>query len=329
MEKAAKKWAAWSLETEAHYTARRIDRASRGSRPTLRAFAEWLAKDRGLGQGSITVRIGSAGSFVDAVTTSAGTRCAQAFRTLTVDGIEDFFVRYGKGHGPAARRSMRSAMRLLLKFAVSRGWVRSELADQVPGLRSYRLSSSPRGMSDEQLSTLLGSPWEHGDCPRRDRAMVHLLATYGVRRQQISALRLVDIDWRGRTIDFAAHKAGKAIHHVLGPGVADAVAEYLRHERPASASEYVFLRHRPPHQQLNPSAITEAVRSRMVRCGLPRRGPHALRHSFATRLLRAGQPIKAIADLLGHRSLGAVAIYAKVDHARLLEVALEWPEVAS
>lgn len=67
----------------------------------------------------------------------------------------------------------------------------------------------------------------------------------------------------------------------------------------------------------------------MVRCGLPARGPHALRHAFATRLLRAGQSAKAIADLLGHRSLDAVVIYAKVDYARLFENAVDWPEVAS
>jgi hypothetical protein len=46
-------------------------------------------------------------------------------------------------------------------------------------------------------------------------------------------------------------------------------------------------------------------------------------------VLRAGHPVKSIADLLGHRSLDAVAVYAKVDYARLLENAVDWPEVAS
>jgi site-specific recombinase XerD len=62
--------------------------------------------------------------------------------------------------------------------------------------------------------------------------------------------------------------------------------------------------------------------------GMPR-GPHSLRHAFATRLLCGGHPLKSIADLLGHRSLSATAIYAKVDHPRLFEVAVEWPEVLS
>ena len=111
--------------------------------------------------------------------------------------------------------------------------------------------------------------------------------------------------------------------------VAQALADYLRQERPANDCDYVFLRQLPPHVQLSPSATTKLVTARMVRCGLPPRSPHALRHAFATRLLQAGESVKAIADLLGQRSLAAVAIYAKVDYKRLLEVAIEWPEVES
>jgi site-specific recombinase XerC len=44
-------------------------------------------------------------------------------------------------------------------------------------------------------------------------------------------------------------------------------------------------------------------------------------------LLQAGQPVKAIADLLGHRSLAAVSVYAKVDYSHLFEAAVDWPEV--
>lgn len=84
-----------------------------------------------------------------------------------------------------------------------------------------------------------------------------------------------------------------------------------------------------PHEHLSPNAITMMVQQRMIARGLPPFGPHALRHTFATRLLRGGQPVKAIADLLGHRSLDSVGIYAKVDIERLLEVAGEWPEIGS
>lgn len=325
--KTGKKRQAWSSESECVYTSRIIERASTGNRPMLRAFAGWL-KARGLGLASITVRVRCASCFVDAVTAGAGATCAPAFRLLNPKGVEDFFVRYGKDHGMAARRHMRSAMRLFLKFAASRGWVGFDLPDAVPTLLGYRLSHLPRGLGDEELSTLLGSPWGKGKCARRDRAVLYLLATYGVRREQVSGLKLSDIDWHDRTIDFAAHKGGKAIHHLLTQAVAESLADYLRNERPISDSDYIFLRQRRPHLQLGPRAVAALVRARMALCGLPPRGPHALRHAFATRLLRAGQTVKSIADLLGHRSLAAVAVYAKVDYARLLECAVDWPEVA-
>ncbi len=162
----------------------------------------------------------------------------------------------------------------------------------------------------------------------RDRAIIFVLATYGVRREQVSALRLSDVAWKERTITFAAHKGGKSVLHTLTPAVSEALAEYLYVERPSEDGDesYVFLRHRSPHLRLGPKAVSNLVRARLVRCGLPPRGPHALRHAFATRLLRAGESFKVIADLLGHRSLAAVGVYAKVDHSRLLEVAPEWPE---
>ena len=54
-------------------------------------------------------------------------------------------------------------------------------------------------------------------------------------------------------------------------------------------------------------------------------GAHVLRHTAATRMLRAGAKLKEIADVLRHRSIDTTAIYAKVDLVRLQEVALPWP----
>jgi len=327
--KQTQEWMPWSPEAQVRYTLRRIERACPRNHRVLQEFSAWLARDRGLAPATITVRVGSTCEFVDAVTARAesfGTRAL--LRSLTPETVEGFFVRYGKDHGIAARRSMSTAIRTFLRFAASRGWVGWELTEAVPSLRGYRLSNLPRGLSTVELSVLLSTPWEGARCPRRNRAIVYLLATYGIRRQQVADLKLQDIDWCERTIDFAAHKGGKAIHQALTPCVAEALADYLRNERPHDASDSVFLRHPAPHLPLSPLAISSMVRLRMARCGLAPRGPHALRHAFATRVLQAGQPVKVIADLLGHRSLHTVAVYAKVDFARLLEVAIEWPEVA-
>jgi integrase len=292
-------------------------------------FALWLEHDRGLVLGTIVVRIQSVRWFVESVCARARTSGARALRSVTARRVEDFFIDYVKANGPVARRSMQAAMRLLLKFAASRGWVEEGLAAAVPSLRRYRLAGVPRALPEEELQSLLEAI-RTGIASARDQAIVWLLVCYGVRRGQVSALRLDDIDWRARTILFRAHKRGKAIQHELLPAVADAVVRYLRTERPVGGDdEFVFVRKRSPHHRSSPGAIADALQRCMRRASLPPRSPQSLRHSFASRLLRVGQPLKTIADLLGHRSFGAVAIYAKVDRPRLLEVAVEWPAVRS
>lgn len=302
-----------------------IGQARRESRPALRRFAVWLESERGLALGSITVRIASARRFVDWVNGRSGAT-SQAFRALTPGRIERFFVSYGGDHGPAALRSMQAATRLFLRFTSSIRWTSSDLVDAVPSLRSYRLSEVPRGINSQDLSRMLASL---DRCCARDRAIAHLLTSYGVRRQQISTLCLGDIDWTQRTVMFAAHKGGKAVRHAMTPVVASSLATYLRHERPTVESDAVFLRRKRPHLRVSPCCVAETMRTLMRRAGLQAKGPHALRHAFATRLLATGESMKSIADLLGHQSLSSVAIYAKVDHRRLLEVAGEWPEVVS
>lgn len=319
----------WTSASEWHYTVNAVGRAPEACREALFEYARWLEEERGLAASSITVRVSSARHFLGYVVGPAES-VAEAFGELDARGIEDFFVEFCTGHGCAARRSMQSTMRLFLRFAASRGWCRSEFVRAVPSLRSYGLSHVPRAISNVEIGRLLKSLSADGSCAR-DRAIVLLLVGYGVRRAQVSALQLDDVRWRDQRILFRRHKGGKDVEHSLTAAIAEAMALYLRDERPPSGSRFVFLRRNPPHLQLSPSAITEMVRARLLRLGVEHKplGPHALRHAFASRMLCAGQPLKVIADLLGHRSLSSTAVYAKIDHPRLIEVALEWPEVAS
>jgi integrase/recombinase XerD len=294
-------------------------------RPCLRAFVLWLEDERGLAVSSVEVRVRSVKVFVEALKGPGG---ARTLKHLGVTDVEDFFVDYSRTHGTGARRSMQAAMRLFICFAVSRNWAKQELLGSVPSIRTYRLSSLPRGLSDEQVRALAVASAER--CAR-DHAIVLLLLVYGIRRGQVASVRLEDVNWRERTIVFRAHKNGKPVQHRLAPAVAAALATYLRTERPDAVERAVFLRSSAPHLPLSPSAVTEIVRNLLRRADITcsPHGPHALRHAFATRMLNRGHTLKSIADLLGHRSLEAVSIYAKLDHPRLLEVAPEWPEVGT
>ena len=310
--------------SERAYTENAIMAATSGWRRCLRAFADWLEKERGLKESTITARISGARRFLAAMKGPGGVK---TLKGLGVVDVEDFFIEYAQDHGKSATRCMQATMRQLLRFAASRKWVRDDLADAVPSMRSYRQSSVVRGLSDEGVRTLVAANAKRS---MRDHAIVLLLALYGVRRGQVCELGLEDIDWHQRTIYFGPHKNGKPVLHELVPAAAAALSEYLQHERPSDNTQAVFLRRYRPYLPLGPRAVSAAVRRQLLGLGLQCTpcGPHSLRHAFATRLLHDGQPLKVIADLLGHRSLEAVAVYAKLDHPRLLQVAGEWPEEA-
>jgi integrase len=293
-------------------------------RKRLERFGRWLRDDRELSVTSVRNHLRSARAFLLWVADkgSGGT----SLRRLTAGDVERFFVGYRQGHGPAAQRSMQAALRHVLRFCAEAKWIALGLAHAVPTLHAYRLATVPKGLSDEQIARGLEATAGDSASGARDRAILLLLATYGVRRGHVLALRLRDVDWEGRTIRFLAHKGGKPVIHVLTAAVAQAVAHYVEQFRPRAPFEEVFLQIRHPWVPMRPASLSGAVRERLARAGVAG-GPHAFRHSFATRLLRAGQPLKVIADLLGHRDLNSAAIYAKADLHGLRRVAVEWPEV--
>jgi integrase/recombinase XerD len=317
---------AWTPEAEHRYVRKLVATAPPRTRSLLRSFARWLEHDCRRAPGTIGGYLHAARIFVAAACKRRQTSGVKALRLVTATEVEDFFIRFAKTNGPGARRDMQAALRSLLKFARSRGWVDEGVATSVPSVRRYRLAGLPRALPDADVERLLAAMQDE-EVSLRDRAIVLLLVCYGVRRGQVSGLRLDDINWRARTILFRPYKRGKATEHKLLPVLADTLVRYLRTERSFPGNEFVFLRKPTPHYRLSPSAVALVARACMRWAGVEPRGPHSLRHAFACRQLRNSRSLKTIADLLGHRSLAAVAVYAKLDQPRLREAAVEWPEV--
>ena len=319
------KHSAWTIDSARAYLSKTILGAPDTHRQMLRDFSGWLDQTRGLTVESITLWLRLARIFLAAITES-GEVLASAVRKLDGETVESFFIKFCTDAGRSSARSMQSALRNLLRFFWDQSWTRISLVRAVPRLKTYALSHIPRAIPDAIVAQLAASL--ASEPLMRNRAILLILIGYGVRRGQVSALQFGDVDWQQRSIMFRAQKGGLDVCHPLIPSIAEALAEYLRHERPESDSHTIFLRSVRPYLPLSPGATSQIVGSRLKKIGFEGApsGPHGLRHAFATRLLKANQPVKVIADLLGHRSLGAVAIYAKLDVTRLREVAIEWPE---
>jgi len=251
---------------------------------------------------------------------------------LTAERIETFFLSFAHDMGRAARRSMQSALRTFLRFCLHQGYIDQPLDLAVPTLRTYKLATVPRGLSDAEAQRALRQIDRGSHVGRRDYAILQLLYTYGVRGGQVRALQLMDIDWAHNQILFKASKHGKDSRLPLTVEVGESLLDYPQNSRPPSSSPYVFLTCRAPYHPFSHSSSLSAIIERRIRAAgieSPTNGAHVFRHGFATRMLSEGHSMKAIADVLGHRHLSTTFIYTKVEFNALKQVALEWPQEVS
>jgi integrase len=157
----------------------------------------------------------------------------------------------------------------------------------------------------------------------RDRAILMLFAIYGLRASEVATLRLDDVDWEHDLIRVQRAKRQSPQTYPLVATVGNALTRYVKHVRPVCLHREVFLALSPPTRPLSRGALYNLTRKRFKTLGIQaiHLGPHALRHSCATRLAAAGVSLKTIGDHLGHRSTSATRIYAKVDLPALRQVA--------
>jgi integrase len=165
----------------------------------------------------------------------------------------------------------------------------------------------------------------------RDAAITLLALTTGLRACDIVALRLEDIDWRGRTIGIVQQKTNNPLTVPLLALVTAKLADYVLDQRPGSDDDHVFLRSVAPHTRLaDHASIYRVIAETFRRAGVTdvKAGSRFLRHNAASRLLRAVVPLPTISAVLGHASPESTNLYMSVDRDRLLECVLDVPEGA-
>jgi integrase/recombinase XerD len=241
--------------------------------------------------------------------------------------VEAFLKTLGPRLGRASLQHTVAHLRSFLRFLASRGLVNAGLDTRIDTPRLYRGEQLPRTLSWEVIRGFMAAIDRATPMGKRDFAMFMLVVTYGLRTSEVTSLRLDNIRWRTGQLCVARPKTGSPLVLPLTEEVGAAVIDYLRHARPPSVEREVFLRVRAPVGSLKPTAVTEAFQgwSRRSNLPIPYQGPHCLRHSLAVHLLRQGAPLKAIGDLLGHRSLESTCVYLRLHVEDLRDVALNLP----
>ena len=215
------------------------------------------------------------------------------------------------------------SLRSFFSYASSRGWCAVGIAESIDAPRVYTHENLPQGPAWEDVKKLVTRVNGTSPVQIRSRCAILLCSVYGLRVGEVCCLRLEDIDWAEERISVRRPKQRKAQTYPLTTQVGNALLRYLKEVRPRRPHREVLLTLRRPYRPVSVGALSTMTRKLQKRLGLKlkRYGSHVLRHACATHLLAQGLTLKEVGDHLGHMSVAATRIYAKVDLVGLREVA--------
>jgi site-specific recombinase XerD len=246
---------------------------------------------------------------------------------LCASDITKFVVRQAHRLSPVRAKLVVTALRSFFRYLHHRGEVPTDLLGCVPTVPNWSLSMLPRFLPAGDIERILRCCNRKTSIGRRNYVILLLLARLGLRAGEVVGLSLDDVDWSTSQIMIRG-KGGQSVPLPLASDVGEALATYLRADRPRCSTRRVFIRHRAPLIGLgNSSTVSALVMRALKQAGVEsvHKGAHVLRHSLATSLLRQGGSLDEIGELLRHRSPNTTSIYAKVDVTALHTLALPWP----
>ncbi len=286
------------------------------------SFCRWMSEQRGTSDRTLR----DYGDYLHRLLRDIGDETDK----LTPAYLRRFILELGRNGGNARAKSTTSALRMFIRFLIVEGRCPAGLDGAIPSVAYWRLSSLPRYLQPEEVEQVLDSPDQRTPVGKRDQAILLLLARLGLRAGDVVHLRLSDIDWRAATVSVCGKNRRQALLP-LTQEVGDAIADYLLHGRPPTASDCIFVRAIAPYRPFRDTrGISDVAKLALRQAGVkaPARGAaHLLRHSAATSMLRQGATLQDIASVLRHQSIASTQIYAKVDVVALQELAQPWPEV--
>jgi len=210
-----------------------------------------------------------------------------------------------------------ASIRSFFKFLYREGYKRTNPAKLVSKPKLPKLL--PRFLSVDDAFALVERPAGTGFLPARDRAILELLYSSGLRVSEISSLNIDDINTKEGFLKVKG-KGRKERMVPVGSKAIDAIKSYMV-ERIALKSKDRFLFLNRTGKGLSDRGVRRLVVKYARMTGISGKiGPHALRHTFATHLLQGGADLRVIQELLGHSSLSTTQKYTHLDVTHLIDV---------
>ena len=297
-------------------------------RKPLRDYEGYCRDRRHLRSSTIAERIGELAKFLDFL----GSRGVQTLPQIQAADLTAFLALLER-YRPKTISRIVSGVRLFLRFLTMRGILLQDLAQTLPKVRVPSDAAIPSVWEPELVVKLLEAVDRSSPVGKRDYAILLLAARLGLRVGDLRTLTLDDLDWGAATVTITQSKTAAPLRLPISEEVGEALIDYLRFGRPETERyREVFLRLKPPIAPFNQNNDVYCIAKRWrelagIRFRSPqRKGPHSLRHTLATQLLREQTPIHVISGILGHATTASTLIYAKADTETLRGAALDTEE---
>jgi len=194
----------------------------------------------------------------------------------------------------------------------------------------------PTTYTDDEIKRILATIDRSSSNGKRNYLAVLLAAVYGLRASDIINLRFSNIDWENNKIDIIQEKTHNHIQLPLLGSVGNAIIDYLKNGRPSTDCDIILVRHdnqfkgKPVSNTLIYNVVSEAIANAEINDWRSKKhGPHSLRHSLASNLLKKGTTLSIISNVLGHQSTETTKIYVSVDIEKLRLCSLQIPPLTS
>jgi len=235
------------------------------------------------------------------------------------DSFRAYFTRLGAIAGQSSRTLSRraSTLRQFFKFLYRTERSAEDLSIYVSSPKFVR--KPPKSLNERQVEKLFDEPVIPGDSAfekARNRAILELFYSSGLRLGELSALKPEDIDLERRWVQVLG-KGGKARGVPLTEKSVEALMVYLtwcEELKSQSSGKFEALFCKGDGTPFSRRGIARMVKNVLLGVdGRPDISPHALRHSFATHLYRRGIDLRSLQELLGHSKISTTQIYTAVD----------------
>lgn len=288
----------------------------------LAAYQRHLEGERGLAASTIKQYLRRAQTFLGWLP-----GCAVSLSDLQAAQVTEFVLEWARRRqGLPPDLVTLPALRCFLRFLHTAGHIPHALSGAVPSGRAHPgRFGLPRAVSADAIRAVLATCDRECAVGRRDYAIIVSLTRLALRSGEVAHLELADIGWQAGEVTVRG-KGGRVDVLPLPSDVGAAWADYLLRARPRTASTTLFVTMVAPFRGLAASSVTQVLARACARAGITRFAPHRIRHAVACGLLDSGASMEEIGQLLRHAQQRTTAIYAKVDQARLTELARPCPQ---